>query len=115
MKTKFIFIVVATLAPFLSLSAEDKLNSQHKYAEELVDLLPIKQGFITLINQAKTDNKRELENALDWESVKRAYIKAYAETYSEQQLRDFITFFESPEGKAWIAGQQKIMILTSTD
>jgi len=39
---------------------------------------------------------------LNWEKLRPQFVKAYADTYSEEELDGILSFYKSPAGQAWI-------------
>jgi hypothetical protein len=46
---------------------------------------------------------------MKWEKVKPDYINLYAETFSAEELKELIAFYQSPAGKAFMAKQPELM------
>ncbi len=46
---------------------------------------------------------------LSWEKMKGDYIALYAETFTEQELKDTVAFYKSPAGQAFIKKQPELM------
>lgn len=44
-----------------------------------------------------------------WDKLKDDYIKLYADVYTEQELKDIITFYKTPSGQALVKKQPEIM------
>jgi len=40
---------------------------------------------------------------LNWEKLRPQFVKAYADTYTEEEMDGIISFFKSPAGQAWIS------------
>jgi len=41
-----------------------------------------------------------MKSRMSWEKVRPAYVKAYSETYSEEEINGILAFYESPAGRA---------------
>jgi len=54
-----------------------------------------------------------VSGALSWEKMKPAYVKLYADTYTEPQLDDIVAFYKSPTGQAMVAGNSSMMTKAS--
>lgn len=48
-------------------------------------------------------------NEMSWDKVKEEYITLYAETFTEQELKDIIAFYKTPSGQALIKKQPEVM------
>ena len=46
---------------------------------------------------------------LSWNKMKADYIALYAETLSEQELRDLIAFYKTPTGQSFVKKQPELM------
>jgi len=46
---------------------------------------------------------------MKWENVKPDYINLYSETFSAEELKELIAFYQSPAGKAYLAKQPELM------
>ncbi len=46
---------------------------------------------------------------LSWSKMKADYITLYAETLSEQELRDLIAFYKTPTGQSFVKKQPELM------
>lgn len=44
-----------------------------------------------------------------WNKLKTDYIALYAETFTEQELKDMVAFYKSPAGQAYINKQPELM------
>lgn len=44
-----------------------------------------------------------------WNKLKADYIALYAETFTEQELKDMVAFYKSPAGQAYINKQPELM------
>jgi hypothetical protein len=51
-----------------------------------------------------------MKNQMSWEKVRPAYVKAYSETFSEEEINGILAFYESPAGRAM---QAKMPMLIS--
>ncbi len=43
-----------------------------------------------------------IDQETSWDKVKEYYIDAYAETFSEKEMKDMIAFYNTPSGKALV-------------
>jgi hypothetical protein len=50
-----------------------------------------------------------VSNALSWERLKPAYLKLYADAFSEEELEGILAFYKSPAGKAMVAKTPSLM------
>jgi uncharacterized protein len=41
-----------------------------------------------------------MKSQMSWEKVRPAYVKAYSETFSEEEINGILAFYESPAGRA---------------
>lgn len=46
---------------------------------------------------------------LSWDKMKEDYITLYADTFTEQEMKDTIAFYKSPTGQAFIRKQPELM------
>jgi hypothetical protein len=57
-----------------------------------------------------------MKSRMSWEKVRPAYVKAYSETFSEEEINGILAFYESPAGRAMQANMQifisKVMALS---
>jgi uncharacterized protein len=51
-----------------------------------------------------------MKSRMSWEKVRPAYVKAYSETFSEDEINGILAFYESPAGRAM---QAKMPIFVS--
>jgi uncharacterized protein len=79
----------------------------------------VKSGVIQQILGAKPPDKEAaafqdkiaaiVTNALSWDKVKPAYIKLYAEAYTEDELDGIVAFYKSPAGQAMVKKTPDLM------
>jgi hypothetical protein len=50
-----------------------------------------------------------LAEELSWNKMKADYITLYAETFTEQELKDTVAFYKSPAGQAFVKKQPELM------
>jgi uncharacterized protein len=50
-----------------------------------------------------------VSNALSWDRLKSAYLKLYADAFSEEELDGIIGFYKSPAGQAMVAKTPSLM------
>ena len=50
-----------------------------------------------------------VSGALSWEKLKPAYVKLYAEAYTEPQMDDIVAFYKSPTGQAMVANNSVLL------
>jgi hypothetical protein len=50
-----------------------------------------------------------IASTLDWQKLKPAYVKLFAEAYSEIELDDLIAFYRSPTGQAMVSKTPALM------
>lgn len=56
---------------------------------------------------------RIISDALAWEKIEPAYVKLFAEAYSEQELDDIVAFYRSPTGQAMVSKGPSLMTKAS--
>ena len=44
-----------------------------------------------------------MKSRMNWEKVGPAFVKAYSETFSEEEINGILAFYESPAGRAMLA------------
>ncbi len=54
-----------------------------------------------------------VSGALSWEKMKPAYVRLYADAYTEPQIDDILAFYRSPSGQAMVAGNASLMTKAS--
>jgi hypothetical protein len=54
-----------------------------------------------------------VSGTLSWEKLKPAYVKLYAEAYTEPQIDDIVAFYKSPTGQAMVANNSVLMTKAS--
>jgi hypothetical protein len=50
-----------------------------------------------------------LQNQLSWDRLKPAYMKIYAETFTEQEIGQIVDFYKSPGGQAMLSKMPQLM------
>ena len=59
-----------------------------------------------------------MKSRMSWENVRPVYVKAYSETFSEEEINGILAFYESPAGRAMQAKMpmftSKVMALAQT-
>jgi len=63
----------------------------------------------TALGEFQDKVARIMSDALGWEKLKPAYVKLFAEAYSEAELDDIIAFYRSPTGQAMVAKSPALM------
>jgi hypothetical protein len=59
---------------------------------------------------SQTDKMMDmLAEEMSWNKIKADYITLYAETFTEQELKDTVAFYKSPTGQAFIKKQPELM------
>jgi len=59
---------------------------------------------------SQTDKMMDmLAEEMSWNKMKADYITLYAETFTEQELKDTVAFYKSPTGQAFIKKQPELM------
>ena len=59
---------------------------------------------------SQTDKMMDmLAEEMSWNKMKADYITLYAETFTEQELKDTVAFYKSPAGQAFIKKQPELM------
>ena len=51
-----------------------------------------------------------IADAFSWEKLRPAYVKLFADAYSEQELDDIIAFYKSPTGRSMVAKTPELMV-----
>jgi hypothetical protein len=46
---------------------------------------------------------------LDWDNLKKDYVKIYADTFTEDELQGIINFYKSPAGKKFVEKTPELM------
>jgi hypothetical protein len=134
MKIKLTILSIALSMAFVPISAQEAPPSKSEVlADQLLTLMQVdklcdagsQQGaksaepefFKNLSTKEKQEfklmeeNNRALSKKLNsWGTVKPAYIHAYSETYTEEELQGMIDFYKSPLGQQWAAKQLQIHI-----
>ena len=60
------------------------------------------------IKKAEDDARDTIRKELGYDSVKEEFVKTYAETFNEQELKDLTTFYTSPVGQKMVDQQPQI-------
>ena len=55
--------------------------------------------------KAEADYLKEVRNDMSWDNLKAAYIKAFGESYSPEEIKGLIDFYQTPLGKAFAEKQ----------
>jgi len=59
---------------------------------------------------SQTDKMMDMmAEELSWNKMKADYITLYAETFTEQELKDTVAFYKSPAGQAFVKKQPELM------
>lgn len=65
---------------------------------------------IPAIVSSQTDKMMDMmAEEMSWSKMKADYISLYAEAFTEQELKDTVTFYKSPAGQAFIKKQPELM------
>jgi len=105
-------LTLALLLSFASTALADEA-SHRKAVESLMSAMKMESSIKTGINQMLElqlqaspqlapfkDTVREFfEKYLSWAALQPHYVKLYMETFSETEIRDMVTFFNTPTGK----------------
>ena len=131
MKRILFLIIVGSImfAPVLNAQG----NTRGKLAEELLVLIKVKEnierafdmikqmqmGQLKQLNIQEMDSEKfassqekimdVIAKEMNWENLKADYIKIYAETFTEEELKGFIAFYKTPVGKKFIEKQPELM------
>ena len=122
-------IVIGFSAAFLLAGAAwaDDTSRMAK-AQELLQVAKMDQGFKQMLDRAQTSIKAQttrqataadkaaieakispiLSQQLSWDQLKPQYVKAYADTYTEEELDAILAFYKSPAGQAWFAKSPEV-------
>ena len=123
-------IVIGFAAAFLLAGgawADDA--SRMAKAQELLQVAKMDPGFKQMLERAqntvKTQTTRQvtapadkaaleekispvLAQELNWDKLKPRYVKAYADTFTEEELDAILAFYKSPAGQAWFAKSPEV-------
>ena len=97
-------------------------------AQELLQAAKMDQGFKQMLDRAQTSIKTQttrqataadkaaieekispiLSQRLNWDLLKPQYVKAYADTFTEEELDAILAFYKSPAGQAWFAKSPEV-------
>lgn len=104
------FLTVTRQAAQLTSSLNEVAKMQRRMVPELLR----RQGITLTPEQEK---KREefmavansvIQEEMSWEKLRPAIVKSYAETFSEEELKQLIAFFRSPVGQVYIQKLPKV-------
>jgi len=135
MKITLTLLSIALLMASVSIRAEEtKPSKSEVLADQLLTLMQVDKLRDADLQEFNTSNVTETKfyqsmNAQDketyklmveksraqskklnsWETLKPAYIQAYSETYSEEELQGMIEFYKSPLGQAWTSKQLQLI------
>lgn len=60
------------------------------------------------IKKAEDEARDTIRKELGYDAIKEEFVKAYAETFNEQELKDLTTFYSSPVGQKLVGEQSQI-------
>lgn len=136
MKIKLTILSIALSMAFVSIRAQETQSSKSEVlAEQLLTLMQVEKirdadlqqsgiskgtepkFFQNMSTKEKEEfklmeenNRAQTKKLNSWETLKPAYIQAYSEVYTEEELRGIIEFYKSPLGQAWTAKQLQVSI-----
>jgi hypothetical protein len=87
-----------------------QVNSGALQAVMGVKLAPEQEKAVAELQDKVT---RIVADALAWEKLKPAYVKLFAEAYSEVELDDILAFYKSPTGQSMVAKNPLLMTKAS--
>jgi uncharacterized protein len=129
-------LVVVIFLMMAAASVQAQAQDHRALAEELINILKVKDTMersFTMIKQMVSSQigkmtpphgssvtpaqiSAEMEKIMDvvgqelnWDKLKNDYVNIYADTFTEQELKDIIAFYKSPSGQAFIAKQPELM------
>jgi uncharacterized protein len=97
--------------------------------QELLQVTKMEQGFKQMLDQAQTMLKAQtarqklaeadkavveqktaqiVAEQLSWDKLKAQFLKAYADTFTEEELDATLAFYKSAAGQAWIAKSSEV-------
>lgn len=89
---------------------EELIEKTLKPRLQLEKMAPEKKKTISaFLDQYKQTVKEEFS----WEKMRPDYVRIYSETFTEEEIRDLITFYESPTGQMLIKRTPQIADKTS--
>jgi hypothetical protein len=106
MKALLLIAAFLGLNPLPARAADDPERT--KLAGELLSVMRMETSLRTgwtsyppVAGQTEHVDAAELSRA-EWLKLQPAYVKAYAEVYSAEELRALIAFYKSPSGQAYL-------------
>ena len=103
----------AAAEKFLTLANADKLGTpvymqvQHMFAQRFAQTkAPASKQAVLESYQAKAN--AALDNAIGWNKLKPKMVDLYTQTFTEQELKDLVKFYESPLGKKVLREMPKV-------
>ncbi len=103
----------AAAEKFLTLANADKLGTpvymqvQQMFAQRFAQTkAPATKQPVLESYQAKAN--AALDNAIGWNKLKPKMVDLYTQTFSEQELKDLVKFYESPLGKKVLREMPKV-------
>jgi hypothetical protein len=136
MKRALTIAVAIALIAATVFSASAQNQPRQALAEELLTLLKVKENIERslgamqqMVNSqlerlmpadassaAAADMKTRLNKVMEmvnqeltWDKMKKDQIALYADTFTEQELKDMIAFYKTPSGKAFIDKQPELL------
>ncbi len=136
---RFFILPVCAAAVFslfaVTCSAQD-VSKKEALASELVDLLNVKSRLDTAfeaapkLQQQMMDTQRfspeqresirkhvqasmeAVKRSMNWQTMKPAFVKIYADAFDESDLEGMIVYYKGPVGQKWIEKQPQIQAAT---
>ncbi|QXI34935.1 DUF2059 domain-containing protein [Pseudomonas promysalinigenes] len=103
----------AAAEKFLALANADKLGTpvymqvQQMFAQRFAQTkAPASKQAVLESYQAKAN--AALDNAIGWNKLKPKMVDLYTQTFTEQELKDLVKFYESPLGKKVLREMPKV-------
>jgi len=118
-----LLLVLVTCLSSLSFAAETKPTSQHLAAEELLQMMHMKelmeQSTETMIGAMLSRLPQEAQQRdtlmaffnkyVGWDALKKDFTQIYKEAFTEKELRDLIAFYKTPSGQKAIRTMPSLM------
>jgi len=91
--------------------AQDQERAHRVLAEQLLDLMQVRQSVCDMIQMCIRQQTYSIQvstNELSWDKMKEDYIAVYANTFTDDELKNCIAFYRSSAGQALIAKQPEV-------
>jgi uncharacterized protein len=123
MRTRIpLFLAVVTVLVSAATSAADQ-KSHRKAAEDLLKVMNVDKQMQTAMDQMldlqvksnpqlapfKDVMKRFFAKHMSWDSLKDDFITIYAEAFTEDELKQITTFYQTPTGKKMVEKLPELM------